>query len=69
MFASAGSSSTMLSLPLELDFVESLVAEHFGIAAQAVRLTGDRDENFRMQVKDAVVTAAPKSDSTTPVAR
>jgi len=42
----------MLSLPLELDLVESLVAEHFGIAAQAVRLTGDRDENFRILVKD-----------------
>jgi hydroxylysine kinase len=42
----------MLSLPLELTFVESLVAERFGIAAQAARLTGDRDENFRMQVKD-----------------
>lgn len=41
----------MLSLPLELDFVESLVAERFGITAQAVRLTGERDENFRMQVE------------------
>lgn len=42
----------MISLPLELDFVESLVAERFGIAARATRLTGDRDENFRMQVED-----------------
>jgi len=56
----------MLSLPLELDLVESLVAEHFGIAAQAVRLTGDRDENFRMQVKDGpgyVLKVLPAGES------
>lgn len=40
------------SLPLQLDLVESLVADHFGIAAQAARLTGDRDENFRIESKD-----------------
>lgn len=42
----------MLSLPLELDLVQALVEESFGIAAQAARLTGDRDENFRMDTKD-----------------
>jgi Ser/Thr protein kinase RdoA (MazF antagonist) len=56
----------MLSLPLELEFVESLVSEHFGIAARAVRLTGDRDENFRMQVKDGpgyVLKVLPAGES------
>src|SRR6185312_16983471 len=36
--------------PLELDLVESLLREQFGLAAQAERLTGDRDENFRVHV-------------------
>jgi hydroxylysine kinase len=38
--------------PLELEFVQALVKEHFGIPARAVRLTGDRDENFQMLVGD-----------------
>src|SRR6185312_3928215 len=37
---------------LELDYVESLLREHYGIRARAERLTGDRDENFRIQVED-----------------
>jgi len=36
--------------PLELALVESLLRERFGIVAQAERLTGDRDENFRVHV-------------------
>src|SRR5581483_3778496 len=40
----------MTSPPLELGLVESLLREQFGIAAQAERLTGDRDENFRAHV-------------------
>jgi Ser/Thr protein kinase RdoA (MazF antagonist) len=40
----------MTSPPVELDVVESLLREQFDIAAQAQRLTGDRDENFRVHV-------------------
>jgi hydroxylysine kinase len=36
--------------PLELDLVESLLREQFGITAEVERLTGDRDENFRVHV-------------------
>ncbi len=35
---------------LELDLVESLLRDQFGIDAQAERLTGDRDENYRVHV-------------------
>jgi Ser/Thr protein kinase RdoA (MazF antagonist) len=42
----------MTNPPLELDLVESLLREQFGIAAQVERLTGDRDENFRVQVAE-----------------
>ena len=38
--------------PLDLELVESLLREQFGIAAQAERLTGDRDENFRIHVAE-----------------
>lgn len=38
--------------PLDLDLVQALVDESFGIAARATRLTGDRDENFRMDTED-----------------
>ncbi len=38
--------------PLELELVESLLREQFGIAARAERLTGDRDENFRIHVAE-----------------
>jgi len=40
-----------MNVPLELDFVEALVRERFGIPipTQAARLTGDRDENFRLE--------------------
>jgi len=37
---------------LELDYVESLVRGRYGIPGRAARLTGDRDENFRIQVED-----------------
>lgn len=53
--------------PLELDFVESLLREQFGIAAQAERLTGDRDENFRVHVAQGpgyVFKVLPASEST-----
>lgn len=42
----------MGAVPLELDFVEALVRERFGIPTWAARLTGDRDENFRLQAGD-----------------
>lgn len=33
---------------MDLAYVESLVRKHYGIPAHAVRLSGDRDENFRI---------------------
>lgn len=55
-------------MPLELDYVESLVREHYGILAQAERLTGDRDENFRIRVEDGagyVLKVPSATESTT----
>jgi Ser/Thr protein kinase RdoA (MazF antagonist) len=53
---------------LELDYVESLVREHYGIRARAERLTGDRDENFRIQVEHGpgyVLKAPSATESST----
>jgi Ser/Thr protein kinase RdoA (MazF antagonist) len=55
-------------VPLELDFVESLVRQQFGIRARAERLTGERDENFRIQVDDGpgyILKVAPAGESAT----
>ncbi len=52
--------------PLELALVESLLREQFGIVAQAERLTGDRDENFRVHVAEGngyVFKAMPVAES------
>ena len=38
------------AVALGLDFVEALVRERFGIPTRAARLSGDRDENFRLEV-------------------
>ena len=43
------------SQPLSLEQVLGLVREHYAVEAQATRLTGERDENFK-------VTAADGSD-------
>src|ERR1700751_5287557 len=37
------------SPPLPLEQVVRLVREHYGLDAQATRLTGERDENFRLR--------------------
>jgi len=53
-------------MPLELDFVEALVQERFGITTRAARLTGDRDENFRLQVGEGpgyVLKVVPTGES------
>lgn len=41
----------MATPPLPLNTAESLVREHYGIDARAERLTGERDENFRLQTE------------------
>jgi hydroxylysine kinase len=38
--------------PLPLERAVSLVREHYGLEARAVRLTGERDENFRISAAD-----------------
>jgi len=56
---------------LELDYVESLVQERYGIRARAERLTGDRDENFRLRVEDGagyVLKAPSAAESATTTA-
>jgi hydroxylysine kinase len=56
----------MGGVPLDLDFVEALVRERFGILARAARLTGDRDENFRLQAGEGpgyVLKVVPTGES------
>ena len=56
----------MRAVPLELDFVEALVSKRFGVAARAARLTGDRDENFRLQAGEGpgcVLKVLPPDES------
>ncbi|MBS0579531.1 MAG: phosphotransferase [Proteobacteria bacterium] len=36
------------SRPVSVEYALTLVQEHYGIAARATRLTGERDENFRL---------------------
>ena len=53
-------------MPLELDFVEALVRERFSIPARAARLTGDRDENFRLEAEESpgyVLKVLPPAES------
>ena len=42
----------MLPHPLPLSRAVSLVRECYGIEARAARLTGERDENFRLSTAD-----------------
>ncbi len=42
----------MRSHPLPLAQALSLVREHYGLEARAARLTGERDENFRISAAD-----------------
>ncbi len=46
--------ATMLASarPISVDQALSLVREHFGLVARATRLTGERDENFRLTCDD-----------------
>jgi Ser/Thr protein kinase RdoA (MazF antagonist) len=56
----------MGTVPLELDFVEALVRERCGIPTRAARLTGDRDENFRLQAGEGpgyVLKVLPPAES------
>lgn len=55
-----------MTVPLELDFVEALVRERFGLPTRATRLTGDRDENFRLEAADSpgyVLKVLPPAES------
>ena len=40
------------SLPVAMESVPALVRQHYGLEAQAARLTGERDENFRLSADD-----------------
>ena len=42
----------MHSHPLSLEGAMGLVREYYGLDAHAVRLTGERDENFRVRAGD-----------------
>jgi hydroxylysine kinase len=56
----------MGTVPLDLDFVEGLVRERFGISTRAARLTGDRDENFRLEAEESpgyVLKVLPPAES------
>jgi Ser/Thr protein kinase RdoA (MazF antagonist) len=46
--------ATMLASPrpIPVDHALTLVREHYGISARATRLTGERDENFRLTTGD-----------------
>jgi Ser/Thr protein kinase RdoA (MazF antagonist) len=43
---------TSLSPPVSAGDAERIVAEHYGIVAEADRLAGERDENFRLTTAD-----------------